>query len=60
MAPHLPAYPVASTSHAGGQVARTWASRISRRLKASSRVLFNNTSKHTGVGIVCAVAYFDP
>ncbi|KAF8645422.1 hypothetical protein AX16_007825 [Volvariella volvacea WC 439] len=35
---------------------RTW----SQRLQAAAHKLFHHAMKHTGVGIVCAVAYFDP
>lgn len=31
-----------------------------QRLQAVSWTLFEHATKHTGVGIVCAVAYFDP
>ncbi|TFY83339.1 hypothetical protein EWM64_g668 [Hericium alpestre] len=30
------------------------------RLKKTARVVWHHAAKHTGVGIVCAVAYFDP
>ncbi|CAL1694687.1 unnamed protein product [Somion occarium] len=30
------------------------------RIRSTSRVVVNHIVKHTGVGIVCAVAYFDP
>jgi hypothetical protein len=30
------------------------------RLTSASSTVFNHATKHTGVGIVCAVAYFDP
>jgi hypothetical protein len=30
------------------------------KLRAASEVVLRHTAKHTGVGIVCAVAYFDP
>ncbi|KIM82213.1 hypothetical protein PILCRDRAFT_820595 [Piloderma croceum F 1598] len=30
------------------------------RLKSAFSTVFNHATKHTGVGIVCAVAYFDP
>ncbi|KIY72594.1 natural resistance-associated macrophage protein [Cylindrobasidium torrendii FP15055 ss-10] len=33
---------------------------LSLRLKQSGLALFNHARRHTGVGIVCAVAYFDP
>ncbi|KZP29257.1 natural resistance-associated macrophage protein [Athelia psychrophila] len=32
----------------------------SKRLKDASSVVVKHATKHTGVGIVCAVAYFDP
>ena len=30
------------------------------RFKSAAWTVFNHAAKHTGVGIVCAVAYFDP
>lgn len=30
------------------------------RFRRYARVVAHHTVKHTGVGIVCAVAYFDP
>ena len=33
---------------------------LGARLKASLSTITNHAVKHTGVGIVCAVAYFDP
>lgn len=30
------------------------------RAKATGRLLIHHIVKHTGVGIVCSVAYFDP
>ncbi len=33
---------------------------VASRLKKYALVVANHTAKHTGVGIVCAVAYFDP
>ena len=30
------------------------------RAKKTSKAVLNHIIKHTGVGIVCAVAYFDP
>jgi hypothetical protein len=30
------------------------------KLRSASDVILRHTTKHTGVGIVCAVAYFDP
>ena len=30
------------------------------RLRQTGRVVMNHVIKHTGVGIICAVAYFDP
>jgi hypothetical protein len=30
------------------------------RTKATGRLVFHHIVKHTGVGIVCSVAYFDP
>ncbi|PCH34295.1 smf Mn2+ and Fe2+ transporter [Wolfiporia cocos MD-104 SS10] len=34
--------------------------RVSSSLKETLRVIFKHATKHTGVGIICAVAYFDP
>ena len=34
--------------------------RIAARLQSAFHTVSNHTLRHTGVGIVCAVAYFDP
>jgi hypothetical protein len=34
--------------------------RFLERTKATGRLVFHHVVKHTGVGIVCSVAYFDP
>ncbi|KAI0345071.1 natural resistance-associated macrophage protein [Trametopsis cervina] len=39
---------------------RTSGVRFITRLQASTKAVLNHAIKHTGVGIVCAVAYFDP
>ncbi|OCH95717.1 smf Mn2+ and Fe2+ transporter-like protein [Obba rivulosa] len=33
---------------------------MASRLRSGARLVFNHATKHTGVGIICAVAYFDP
>ncbi|KAF5385119.1 hypothetical protein D9615_000895 [Tricholomella constricta] len=33
---------------------------FSERVKATGTTIVHHAKKHTGVGIVCAVAYFDP
>ncbi|EPT03405.1 hypothetical protein FOMPIDRAFT_1028690 [Fomitopsis schrenkii] len=37
-----------------------WWPRAHDRLSSTLSVVFNHATKHTGVGIICAVAYFDP
>ena len=32
----------------------------SQRVKNASHKIYHHARKHTGVGVVCAVAYFDP
>ena len=34
--------------------------RASDRLRRTVSIVFNHATKHTGVGVICAVAYFDP
>ncbi|KAF7791103.1 hypothetical protein EIP86_002064 [Pleurotus ostreatoroseus] len=34
--------------------------RLASRVRDGVRTVYNHTLRHTGVGIVCAVAYFDP
>ena len=46
--------------HTSPQASASRTARWSRRLRRSGMVVVNHVVKHTGVGIVCAVAYFDP
>ncbi|EMD42264.1 hypothetical protein CERSUDRAFT_102620 [Gelatoporia subvermispora B] len=39
---------------------RTSASRMSSRLRSGAHLVLHHAAKHSGVGIICAVAYFDP
>ena len=42
------------------QVQRSRATVWWHRAREYARIVVRHTTKHTGVGIVCAVAYFDP
>ncbi|ETW86739.1 Mn2+ and Fe2+ transporter of the NRAMP family [Heterobasidion irregulare TC 32-1] len=46
--------------HTSPRASASRMARWSRRLRRSGTVVVNHAVKHTGVGIVCAVAYFDP
>ena len=48
-----------ATKKAVARPAKVWR-RAFDRLRSTVSVVFNHATKHTGVGIICAVAYFDP
>lgn len=64
---NLPAGSTATTMSTGEQEAKktvappaSWWLRAYDRLSNTLFVVFNHATKHTGVGLICSVAYFDP
>lgn len=37
-----------------------WWLRAYDRLRSTVFIVYNHATKHTGVGLICSVAYFDP